>query len=80
MSKNVWAGRERERRLWCLEDGRTDGRMLGRRMPLLDDREDADNDGNGAGLTRQHESFNIVWILGWGYGDMFCTLFNVLEK
>ena len=43
-------------------------------------REDADNDGNGAGLTRQHESFNIVWILGWGYGDMFCTLFNVLEK
>ena len=77
MSKNVWAGRERggfgvkkrRRTDECLEEG-----------CLLDDREDADNDGNGAGLTRQHESFNIVWILGWGYGDMFCTLFNVLEK
>ena len=29
-------------------------------------REDADNDGNGADMTGQHESFNIVWILGWG--------------
>ena len=79
MSKNVWAGREREEALVLRrEDGRTYECL--EEGCFLDDREDADNDGNGAGLTRQHESFNIVWILGWGYGDMFCTLFNVLEK
>ena len=40
----------------------------GRRAALLRlrSREDADNDGNGADMTGQHESFNIVWILGWG--------------
>ena len=61
MRKSVWefSQSSMEETCCCCTMG------LGSTM-YIPSREDADNDGNGADMTGQHESFNIVWILGWG--------------